>query len=727
MLQLVQVPGSGELELREVPRPQQFPGSVTVSTVASAVSPGTERTMIEMGRKSLLAKARARPDLVKKVIRKGKQEGWLNALHAARSRLERPRPLGYSAAGVVEAVGQDVQGMKPGDRVAVAGAGYANHADVNVVPKNLVAAVPDPVSLEDAAYTTIAAIALQGVRLASPEIGERVMVLGLGLVGLIGVQLLRAAGCRVVGVDLVADRVDLGCRLGMDEGVVLGDGDLETTVDQFTRGAGADAVLITAGTESSEPVRLAGELARSKGRIVVVGNVGMDIPRRPYYEKELSVIVSRSYGPGRYDPSYEEGGMDYPFDYVRWTEQRNLTAVLDLMAQGKLDVEALTTHRFPFGRALEAYELIEGGEEGQEAHLGVLLEYEERDARAEPAVIRLQPATAPVEKKNFLGVSFVGAGQYAATHLLPVLSDQPKARLVGLLSGSGPNARQKAEKFGFKYCTSDFDALVSDADTDAVFIATRHSMHADQVIEVLRAGKHVFVEKPLAVSPAQLRRVREAYEDAQEHHPVALMVGLNRRFAPLVEKLSRAADGPGPAHMLYRVNAGHIPASSWLHRPEEGGGMLVGEMCHFVDLMMHVSGERPVRVTTTPVRTGREDVGDEDNLSMTVDFSSGSVGTLVYTTLGSKSLSKERFEVYRNGDVGWLEDFKRLEIVRAGKTDRTRKWSQDKGRSKLITATVDGFRLNGEAPVTPDELFLSMRTIFAARESLSTEKPIALA
>lgn len=711
----------GRVVLDEVPEPALMPRSVRVRTSASAISPGTERNIIELGEKSLVGKAVARPDLVEKVIRTVRTRGWAETWKAARSRLEAPRELGYSAAGVVGEVAEGIEEHHVGERVAIAGAGYATHAEVSVVPRNLVARVPDEVDLQEAAFTTIAAVALQGVRLTEPKLGDRFAVVGLGLVGLLAAQILRAHGCRVIGFDVDRDRVDLGMEYGMDRGGALENSDPEQIAEDFTHGTGVDGTIIAAATESSAPVRLAGRLTRSKGRVSVVGDVGMEIPRQIYYEKELSVVVSRSYGPGRYDPSYEEGGIDYPVDHVRWTEQRNMEAVLDLMAQDKLDVEGLTTHRFPFERALDAYDLIQD-EEG-ESHLGVLLEYELD--REPPGRIRIQTGGAARTLES-LGIGFVGAGSYATTHLLPHLGNQDQVRLIGLVSGSGASARASAEKFGFSYCASTVEELIADEEIDALFIATRHATHAELVVRALRAGKHVFVEKPLAVSEEELDEIREAYREANGEAATGLMVGLNRRFAPLVLQLrDHFAEAP-VHHMVYRVNSGHIPTSSWMHRPEQGGGMLIGEMCHFVDLMIYLSGQIPTDVTVQSAQVGREDVSDHDNLSLTARFDGGAVGTLCYNTVGTEAAGKERFEVYGGGRVGWLDDFRSLELASGGDTSRTKKWSQDKGRERQIVETVEAFREDGRAPIPFHELDLGMRTIFAARRSLSTGSPETL-
>lgn len=722
MRQVWQDPSTGRLELKEVPEPQLFPGSVKVKTAASVISPGTEASMLEFGDTSLLGKAVSRPDLVRKVIDKARREGWMNAWRSARSRLERPRSLGYSAAGTVTELSENVDGLHVGERVAVAGAGYANHAEINVVPRNLVASVSEGINLEHAAYATIASVAMQGVRLAEPELGDRFAVVGLGLIGLITVQLLKADGCRVIGFDLDRERVEHGLRQGMDRGVVLGDGDAEGAADEFTRGRGVDGTLVTAATPSSDPIRLAGRLTRSKGRVSVVGDVGMEVPRGTYFEKELSIVVSRSYGPGRYDPSYEEGGIDYPLDYVRWTEQRNIEAVLDLMAQGRLDVEALTTHRFPFDRVLEAYEVIRSDEEAG-SHLGVLLKY--GTEQKAPGRVRIKAST-PAASPDSLGIGFLGAGTYATTHLLPHLQTHDATRLVGLVSGSGPNARATAEKFGFSYCASGVEELLADEDVDVLFIATRHALHAGLVVEGLLAGKHVFVEKPLAVSEEELDEIREAYREANAKRPTGLMVGLNRRFAPLISRIRDHFAGSSVRQMVYRVNAGHIPTSSWTHRPEEGGGMLVGEMCHFVDLMMYLSEDVPTTVTAAAARVERQDVSDHDNVSVTLRFKGGAVGTLCYTTVGTKAVAKERIEVYGGERIGWLDDFRELELGRGEETSRTKNWSQDKGRKRQIADTLAAFRQEGQAPIPFHELELGMRAIFAARRSLSTGSTVSI-
>jgi len=721
MLQVVQNVRSGELEVKEVPPPALLPGGVLVRTAASVISPGTEKMVMDLAKKSLIGKAKERPDLVRQVIAKARTQGVLNTFQAVMTKMDKPLALGYSAAGVVEEVGAGVVDLKIGDRVAIAGGGYASHAEVNFVPRNLAALIPNEVPFAECAYSTIAAIAMQGVRLARPELSEIVVVSGLGLIGLITVQLLKANGCRVLGIDFNKDKVELGLRMGLDAGVVLSQDDPQQAVDRFSEGRGADLTLITAATSSNQPIELAGQITRRKGRIVVVGAVGLNIPRDIYYHKELEVKVSMSYGPGRYDRSYEEGGLDYPYDYVRWTERRNIESILDLMSRGLLDVRSLTTHRFPIAEAGTAYELIE---KGTESYIGIILDYDLK--KEQEKVIRLSPAS---EHKNVeqLGIGFVGAGNYASLHLVPNLKKRSDARLLGLVSATGLSAKQKAEKFGFAYCATDLKAIIDDPAIDAVFIGTRHSTHADFTVQALDAGKHVFVEKPMVVSEEQLVMVNDAYARANARRPTGLMVGLNRRFAPMVQKLKEAFDTKQPVQMTYRVNSGAIPTSTWLHEADEGGGMLIGEMCHFVDLMQFICAEQPVSVYAQALSLKSQKSSDHDNLTIVISFDGGSVGTLSYNTVGSSRFPKERIEVFGSGRVAVLDDFRALEILKNDKLTRIKSSNQDKGQEREIAETIKSFRTLGTAPIPFSELAAGMRVIFAARQSAMCGQAIDLA
>ena len=720
MKQVLTSAKTGALTLADVPPPALLPGTVRVRTAASLLSAGTERMILDLASKSYLGKAQARPDLVRQVLDKVRKEGFANTWQNVQSKLDKPLPLGYSAAGIVEAVAPDT-GFAVGDRVAVAGAGYANHAEIVVVPKNLVARVPDGVAFEDAAYATVAAIALQGVRLARPELGDTVVVVGLGLIGLVTVQLLKANGCRVYGTDLDPAKVALARALGMDDGTSEGDAAAVRGVEAFTRGRGADHTLITAATDSNGPITLAGDVTRRKGNVVAVGAVGLDVPRAAYFQKEITLQLSMSYGPGRYDASYEEGGVDYPYDYVRWTEQRNLEAVLDQMAAGALDVGTLTTHRFAIDDALAAYELVRG----REPYVGIVLTYD--TDRPLAARTDLRPAAAPAPRTGgpaaTLAVGFVGAGNYASVQLLPHLAKRADVRLTGLVTATGPSAAQKGETFGFGFVTTEVDALLDDAATDAVFVATRHSTHADFTARALRAGKHVFVEKPFVVTPAQLADVSAAYAAANAVRPTGLMVGVNRRFSPHVRAAKDALAGAGPKQMTYRVNSGAIPPTTWLHAPEEGGGMLVGEAVHFLDVMRYLTGERAVEVYARALALDTTRLAAHDNVTVVVTYGGGSVGTLAYSTVGDKAAPKERLEAFAGGRAVLLDDFRRLDLFTNGTRRRLRASNQDKGQAAQIAETVEAFRASGQAPIPFEEVVEGMEVVFAAQRSLASGRP----
>ena len=720
MLQVVQNVKNGQLELRDVPPPALLPGGLLVRTAASIISPGTEKMVLELGKKSLIGKARERPDLVRQVISRAREHGIVRTVQSVMSKMDQALQLGYSAAGVVQDIGPGVVDLKIGDRVAIAGAGYASHAEVNFVPRNLTALIPDAVSFEEAAYSTVAAIAMQGVRLARPELSEIVVVSGLGLIGLITVQLLKANGCRVLGIDFNKDKVEQGMRLGLDEGVVLDVDDPRQAVDRFSNGRGADLTLITAATSSNQPIELAGEITRRKGRIVVVGAVGMNIPRDIYYRKELELRISMSYGPGRYDRSYEEGGLDYPYDYVRWTEQRNLESVLDLMRREQLDVRSLTTHHFPIANAAAAYDMIQ---KGNESYVGIVLQYDLN--RPQEKVVRIAPSIAHKSTER-LGVGFVGAGNYSSVHLIPHLKSSSDVQLLGVVSATGLNAKQKAEKFGFSYCSTDIKPLLDDAAVAAIFIGTRHSTHADFTIQALDAGKHVFVEKPMVVSEEQLDAVIDAYDRANAKQPTGLMVGLNRRFAPMVTRLKEVFNAGDALQMIYRVNSGGIPTSTWLHESDEGGGMLIGEMCHFVDLMQFICGQQPASVYAQSLTLNNQKFSDRDNLTIVVSFDGGSIGTLCYNTVGNNAFPKERVEVYGGGNVGVIDDFRSLEIIKRGKPIRIKAANQDKGQKREVEETIRSFRTTGAAPISFGELVAGMKVIFAARQSAASGQPVAL-
>lgn len=702
MKQLVQNVRDGRLELAEVPAPLAEGNRLVVRTAASLISAGTERMVAQLARKGLLGKARARPDLVRKVLAKLRRDGLWATLASVQAQLDRWMPLGYSAAGEVVAVGPTVGRFRPGQRVACAGAGVANHAEYNAVPELLAAAVPEGVSDEAAAYATVGAIALQGVRNAQVQLGEAVVVIGLGLLGQLAVEILRAAGCRVAGLDPVAGRRELAAAAGA-ELVLAPDAAAVPAVRSWSRGLGADAILITAATSSNVPVELAAELARDRARVVMVGVTGMTLPRKPYYEKELSFVVSRSYGPGRYDRQYEEHGQDYPPGYVRWTEGRNLEGFLDLVASGRVRPERLTTHRFGIERAAEAFELILGG---REPYLGVVLEYQRAQAapsrRIELAAETGRAAWArggvalggATSGKSTLGVSFIGGGGFAQSVLLPILRRMPEVRLRGIVTASGVTASTVGRKYGFGWCASDSQAILEDAGTDAVFIVTRHAQHAPLVCQALRAGKAVFCEKPLAISREQLAEVAKAVAESGGR----LMVGFNRRFAPLACEMKAFLAGRGPLSVTYRVSAGAIAADHWLADPAEGG-RLAGEACHFFDFFAFLTEARPEDLC----RLSPDGARPADDAQFLVRYRDGSLCHLMYTTSGSVGFGKERVEVHAGGATAVLEDFRRLELVEPTGRRRVRRlWRADKGHAAELAAFVAMARGSAPPPVTPE-------------------------
>ncbi len=698
MKQLVQNVRDGRLSLADVPVPNVGRKQILVRTAASLISAGTERMVAQLARKGLLGKARARPDLVKKVLAKLRRDGFWATMQSVQTQLDRWMPLGYSAAGSVLATGEAVQRFSVGQGVACAGAGAANHAEYNTVPELLAAAVPPGVSPEAAAYATVGAIALQGIRNADVRVGESVAVIGLGLLGQLAVQLLRAAGCRVVGLDPVDPRRNLAAQHGA--ALVLPPADAAVAgILQFTRGLGVDAVLITAATASNAPVELAAEIARDRARVVMVGVTGMNIPRKPYYEKELSFIVSRSYGPGRYDPQYERHGQDYPPGYVRWTEGRNLEAFLDLVAAGAVRPEALTTHRFPIDQAADAFELIL---RGKEPYLGVVLTYPVDKPAETPSRIAIPPRRgSPGVDKDRLGISFVGSGSFAQGVLLPKLAKLPGARFRGIVTATGLTAKTVGEKFGFAWCASDIDEILNDSETDVVFIVTRHAQHAEMICRGLAAGKAVFCEKPLAINFAQLEQVSQTLEQ----FPGPLMVGFNRRFAPLASEMKTFLADRGPLQMTYRVNAGTIPADHWLADPAEGG-RIIGEACHFVDFMSYLAGAKPVSATAAPL-----DGADPRNQTQAVfHFADGSTGHLLYTALGPPGWSKERIEAFAGGRAAVIEDFRKLECIdESGRAQRRRLWNADKGHGAMLAAWLAAVREG--RPLIPAEDLLAVTKI----------------
>ena len=721
MKQLLQDARTGEVAVAEVPSPQLLPGCALVRVAASLVSAGTERASAEFAGKNLIAKAKARPDLVRDVLAKMRRDGLVSSIQAVRSRLDQPQSVGYSSSGTVIAVGDGVTDIEVGDRVACAGAGYAVHAELACVPRLLLAKIPSgsEVAFEEAAFGTVGAICLHGIRTAEVSLGETIAVIGLGLLGQITVQLLKAAGCRVFGMDVVRRRADLAMQSGAEFACASAP-EFRDLCFQKTGGAGADAVLITAETASSEPVRLAAEVARDRAIVVAVGTVGMDLERKLYYEKELDFRVSRSYGPGRYDAAYEQKGRDYPIGYVRWTETRNLEAFLQVIAQRKLNLAPLITHRFPMDDAPRAYDLITG--RSNEPFLAVLLSYPEEQAAPQVSGKILLAKAAPTS--GSVGVGMLGAGNFAQAMLLPALKANPRVSLVGVCNATGPRSRSAAERFGFRYCTDSEREILLDPSVHAVVIATRHHLHAIQVEAAINAGKAVFCEKPLCLSEEELAGIVRAR--AGEGKSAALMVGFNRRFAPMAIQLKRfVSDIHEPLAIQYRVNAGFIPSDHWVNDLEQGGGRVLGEVCHFVDFLCYLAGACPIEVQCRSLGSGGQYSGD--NVVASLKFADGTLGTITYLANGDKSASKERVEVFGGGSVAILEDFRYLERVRQGRKQITRaRWRQDKGHRHEMQAFIDAVQAGTAAPIAFEQMVGSTLATLRLQNSCQTGEPQAV-
>lgn len=719
MKQVVQSARTGKTDVREVPAPDVADGHLLVRTRASLISAGTERLIVDFAKKNLVSKARARPDLVKKVMDKARRDGIAETLRSVFARLDEPLPLGYSAAGIVEAVGGGLEGrFRVGQRVAMAGAGIANHAEVNLVPGNLAAPVPDDVNDEEACFGTVAAIALHGVRNLDLAYGDWAAVVGCGLVGQLAIQFLDLAGIRVVALDYAADRLELARYGGAEIVWNLGDGDPAQGVFEATGGRGCDGVLIAASTDSNEPFMTAAALARDRATVSLVGLTGTEIPYREFMQKELSVTVSRSYGPGRYDDDFEQRGMKYPVGFVRWTESRNLEHALHVMSRQKdhrLAVEQLITHRYDIGEAEKAYGLIMGG---GEPHLGVVITYPRDETEARPKLrVPVSVSAAPSrgsEGQCVLGM--IGAGNFARVGIMPRLKNLSGCRLKTLVSARGLTAEDSADKFGFEQADAVDTAVLDDPEINAVVIATRHAEHAALTAAALKAGKCVYVEKPMALTREELETISRARLRSSGFYTI----GFNRRFAPMTEKAQAfAAVEAGPKFVVMRISGGAVPADHWVNAPEEGGGRVLGELCHFVDLARAIVGAPVASVHAVAAKVNQ---GGCDDVTATLHFEDGSLATIAYTALGDGNRTKERIEVHAGGRTVEIEDFRKY-TGPDGKTDTA---SQDKGHTAALKAFADAAASGGPAPVDETELFETSLASIAVVEALRTGAAIRL-
>ncbi|QQO36588.1 bi-domain-containing oxidoreductase [Bradyrhizobium diazoefficiens] len=700
---------SGKVFLQDVPAPVAGPKNVLVRVERSCVSVGTEMAGVKMSGLPLYRRALKQPHHVKRVLQLMRDQGVARVYKQVKGKLDAGLPTGYSAAGTVIAVGSEVDGIAVGDRVACAGAGVANHAEVIDVPVNLCVPVPQQVSFDAAATVTLGAIAMQGVRRAQPTLGETVVVIGLGILGQITAQLLTANGCRVIGTDVDNKRIATALENGLDHGINPNDGNLVDSIIKLTDGFGADVAIITAASASSDILAQAFQSCRKKARVVIVGDVGLNMARSDIYTKELDVLISCSYGPGRYDPVYEEEGGDYPLAYVRWTENRNMGEYLRLLAVGRVRLENMLHEPYPVDRAEEAYGRLAG--EGEKPLL-VLLQYPHRE-EATRSVLQIAPPK-PVDGR--IKIAVVGAGSFAQGMHLPNLKKLgDKFDLRSVVSRTGLSARTAAERFGFSTASTDFQAVLDDPQVDLVLIATRHDLHAEMTLAALKAGKHVFVEKPLSMTEEGLDAI-EAFYQANPNGPL-LMTGFNRRFAPAVSAARDTIKGRlSPMIVNYRMNAGYIPSDHWVHGPH-GGGRNIGEACHIYDLFNALTGSQPVEVQARAIVPASGHWRRDDNFVATVRYADGSLCTLTYTSLGSKEFPKERFDIFVDGKVLVLDDYKRLEV--AGANGGWKGLTIEKGQLEELVALAEAFKPGGKWPISLADQLSATRVSFAVEKQLA--------
>lgn len=730
MKQIIQNYRTGKLELAEVPIPLGSSSNVLVKNFTSLISIGTERSIIELGQKSLLGKAKTRPDLVKRFMEKAKREGFVKTFKEALGRLDNPTPLGYSSAGVVVEAGDNIHKFSPGDRVACIGAGYASHAEYVKVPENLCCKISDNITFDEAAFGMLGIIALHGIRCARLTLGESVAVIGLGLLGLLTVQILRAYGCKVIGTDIDPKKTDIAKTLGADY-VFTSDEDFRNGVERATNGYGVDAVIITAATKSDAPVNTAVEVSKYGGRIVIVGVTDIHPQRNEMWHKEVEIIVSKAGGPGVFDPFYENKGIDYPFGYVRWTENRNLEEFLRLLAESKVNVKPLISHKFKIEQAETVYKDMMENTGGP--YIGVVLEYPEQMASLgveggrsiklpKPITYHLLSITSKVN----LGV--IGAGLYGKAVFLPALKDIRGIRFHSISTSSGINTYHTGRKYGFENCTTDYKEILDNPEINAVVILTPHSLHANMVINTLKAGKHTMVEKPLCINEVELEEIMAAYSSfTSSNPPPLLMVGYNRRFSShtikAAEYLKHRQD---PMVINYRVNAGFVPPEHWVHSEEEGGSRVIGEMCHFVDVMQCLTGSNPIRVYAERISGNNRTSLNSDNVAITLKFKDGSVGSIIYSASGDKAYSRELIEIFSEGSTIVMQDYKETSFYKSGKRKTFKTSNQDAGHKEELQHFFDVITAKSSPELTPEEIFNSTLTVFKISEALEKGKPVSI-
>ena len=715
MKQIIQSARSGKLEVKNVPAPRADKGEILVRTHASLISAGTERMVVNFAKKSLISKAKARPDLVTKVLNKAKNDGIKPTISAVMAKLDSPIPLGYSAAGTIISVGPELEGsFQVGQRVAMAGAGIANHSEINAVPANLAVPIPHGVTDDEAAFGTMGAIALHAIRNLDSKLGEVVAIFGAGIIGQIATQLLSLSGVRVIVLDYDETRLDLAQKLGAEKCYNLEAGDINTNIINLTKGIGCDGILIAAATDSNEPFTIAADIARDRARVCLVGMSGTAFPYAEFMKKELSIIVSRSYGPGRYDQDYEERGIKYPIGFIRWTETENLAEIMRLLSpssKNRLNLSPLITHHFNINQADDAYKMII---KKAVPHLAVILHYPET---IDQIPTKISPSKI-ISNGCVLGV--IGAGNFARSTLLPELKKISNISLNTIVTKSGASANFAQNNFGFETAATNEAAIMDNKEINAVLIATRHDSHAELTIRALSKGKAVLVEKPLGLTKEELSSVKEARENSNSF----IQVGFNRRFAPLTKKICDILrELEGPRFMVFRINAGNSPPDNWIHNPEEGGGRIIGEMCHFIDLARHFSNSK---LTTIQASSARNSIKTSDDITANLQFENGSLATIAYTSLGDPGFPKERYEIFTGRNVIVLDNFKNLSVTANGSTKNYTSRNQDKGFRDELIAFRDTVAKGGPGIIDENEFFETSYGTLAILESLQTGLTIKL-
>ncbi len=717
MYQLIQNYRTGKIELADVPVPQCKNDYLLVKNVNSLISIGTEKSIIELGKKSLLGKARQRPDLVKRFIEKAKTEGFIKTFKEALGRLDNPTPLGYSSSGIVVEVGENINKYSPGDRVACIGAGYASHAEYITVPENLCCKIPDNVSFEEASFGMLGIIAMHGVRSAGVTFGEKVAVLGLGLLGLLTVQILKAYGCSVIGYDIDPDKVVLSERLGID-GAFNDSKEFGKFVGSFTNGYGADSVIITASTESDKPINLAVDVSRMRAKIVVVGVCDIHPIRNEMWHKEVEIIVSKAGGPGILDPIYEIKGIDYPIGYVRWTENRNLEEFIRLISESRMRVKDLITHRFEIKEAVKVYDNII---KDSSKYIGVVLNYPDKNINIKKTE-RLKQINIVTKKDSKVKIGVIGAGLFGKALFLPSLKKVKDVELIALSTSSSSNVYYTGRKYGFKFVTTNYKDIINNESINAVIILTPHSLHKKMVIESLLAGKHVFVEKPIAINELELNEIIKVY-NGLDSKPI-LTVGYNRRYSNHSKRVSDLiAKRNNPIVVNYMINAGYVPPEHWVHSPEEGGGRIVGEVCHFMDLLIYLTKSQPKKIYANRVGGDNKNVVNNDNIAVIIKFNDGSIGNIVYTGSGDRSFSREMIEVFCEGKTIVIKDFRKTEYYFNGRRKTYKTNSQDMGYISELQNFVNAIKGEENLRLTIEEIYSSTLGVFKIKDSIRSGLP----